>query len=214
MTFLEWASAGTTFAGQAISGDRGVVVAFPGGALVAVIDGLGHGTEACEAALAAERVLLATPSAPLSELVRQCHERLRGTRGAVLSLASFDERRHTMSWLGVGNVEGFLVRGPEDGPCEAVATRGGTVGYMLPPLHPRTLEVQPGDTLVFATDGVRHGFKAEVLLARSPQQIADAIVRNWSRATDDAYVIVARYTGEHASTQVGVEHDTRDEAVR
>ncbi len=192
---VEWGSAGAALAGQGSSGDRGVVVSFPGGALVAVIDGLGHGVEACKAALAAERVLIAAPREPVTELVERCHEELRGTRGAVLSLASFDGEQNTMSWLGVGNVEGLLVRLDQHTADEAVAMRGGTVGYNLPPLRPRTLSVRPGDTLVFATDGIRHGFKSEVLAARSPQQIADEVLRNWSKSNDDAYVVVARYAG-------------------
>jgi phosphoserine phosphatase RsbX len=205
MTILEWGIAGAPLAGQSLSGDRGVVVPFPAGALVAVIDGLGHGAEAAEAAAAAERVLMAAPYAPVAELVRRCHEALRQTRGVVISLASFDAEHDSMSWLGVGNVEGFLVRAEHGAPCEAVAVRGGTVGYNLPPLDPRTLQVRPGDTLVFASDGIRHGFRSEVLSAREPQHIADEILRLWSRNSDDACVIVARYVGTSDATRIGID---------
>ena len=44
--FLEWGVAAQALPGEAISGDRHVMQAFPSGALVAVIDGLGHGEEA------------------------------------------------------------------------------------------------------------------------------------------------------------------------
>jgi phosphoserine phosphatase RsbX len=205
MTILSWGSAGTALAGQTSSGDRGLVVPFPGGALAAVIDGLGHGSEACEAALAAEKILLAAPYAPIDDLVRRCHEALRQTRGVVLSLASFDGEHDTMSWLGVGNVEALLVRGDADRKTEAVAMRGGTVGYLLPPLHPRTLQVRAGDTLVLATDGIRHGFKAEVLSARAPQTIADEILRHWATSNDDAMVIVARYEGMTQTRRIGID---------
>ena len=195
---IEWGTAGAPIPGQTSSGDRGIVVPFPGGALVAVIDGLGHGEEACKAALAAERVLVAAPQETVEELVTRCHEELRGTRGAVLSVASFDEGRDTMSWLGVGNVEGLLVRSDSEANTEAVAMRGGTIGYHLPRLTPRTLPVRHGDTLVLATDGIRHGFKAEILAARSPQQIADEVVRNWAKTTDDYCVVVVRYAKDAA----------------
>ena len=72
--------------------------------------------------------------------------------------------------------------------------RGGIVGYQLPQLAPRRLPVSQGDTLVLATDGIRHGFRAEVN-ARDPQVIADAVLANWSKTTDDACVAVARYVG-------------------
>jgi len=186
-------------AGQHSSGDVGVVVEFSGGALVALIDGLGHGDDACAAARVAERVLVAEPTAAVSELVQRCHRELRGTRGAVMSVASFDGQRDTMSWLGVGNVEGLLLRGDRPDGGEAVAMRGGTIGYNLPPLNPRTVSVRRGDTLVLASDGIRHGFKVEVLAARTPQQIADEVVRRWAKTTDDACVVVARYEGMEAA---------------
>src|SRR5689334_17018978 len=116
MTTIAWGCTCVPMPGQHSSGDVGVVVEFPGGALVAVIDGLGHGDEACKAARAAERVLVAEPQASVSELVQRCHHQLRGTRGAVMSVASFDGRRDTMSWLGVGNVEGLLFRADAAAP--------------------------------------------------------------------------------------------------
>jgi anti-sigma regulatory factor (Ser/Thr protein kinase) len=202
---LSWGSAGMAITGELTSGDRGVFVPFPGGALVAVIDGLGHGHEAAKASLRAEQALLAAPYAPVVELMTQCHEQLKGTRGAVISLASFDGEHDTMSWLGVGNVEGLLVRAGEGNADEAVAMRGGTVGFKLPPLTPRTLKVHPGDTLVFATDGIRHGFKAEVIPPRQPQEIADAILHGFGKTTDDALVMVARYAGMSGARRIGIE---------
>ena len=196
---LAWGSAGTAISGELTSGDLGVYVPFPGGALVAVVDGLGHGEEAAKASRRAEQILLAAPDAPVAELMKQCHAQLRGTRGAVMSLASFDGKHDTMSWLGVGNVEAVLVRAEHGAADEVVAMRGGTVGFMLPPLTPRTLEVRVGDTLVLATDGIRHGFKSEVLPAREPQHIADEILRRWGTGRDDAYVLVARYNGAEPS---------------
>lgn len=214
MTILDWGTAGTALPGQSSSGDRGVVVSFPGGALVGVIDGLGHGEEACKAALAAEKVLLAAPYAPVADLMERCHEELKGTRGAVMSIASFDAEHDTMSWLGVGNVEGILIRGGEQGTSEAVAMKGGTVGYMLPSLNPRTLQVHAGDTLVLATDGIKHGFKAEVLAARSPQMIADEILRLWGKDNDDACVVVARYVGSSEATRIDIDGEADVAAAR
>lgn len=203
MTVIAWATAGAALAGETASGDRAVVVPFPGGALVALIDGLGHGREACEAALAAERILLAGPYAPIDELIQRCHDGLRRTRGAVISIASFDARESTMTWLGVGNVESLLVRAQPDTGDEAVASRGGTVGYLLPTLHPRTLTVSAGDTLVMATDGIRHGFRSEIIPARSPQEIADEVMAHWAKTSDDACVVVARYIADEAQQVAG-----------
>lgn len=216
MSCLSWGRAAATLAGESSSGDRGVVVPFPGGALVAVIDGLGHGKDACIASERAEEVLAAQPAAPVTDLVQRCHEALRQTRGVVMSVASFDAERGTMSWLGVGNVEAILVRADTSAAAEAVAMRGGTIGYMLPPLNPRTLVVHPGDTLVLATDGIRHGFKDEVRGTREPQEIADAIIANWSKTSDDACAIVARFLGAAEATKIdiGADEDVAHARIR
>jgi phosphoserine phosphatase RsbX len=193
MTVVEWACVSRALSGQLRSGDRGLVLTFDGGALAAVIDGLGHGPEAASAAEKAENAIRRMVGQPLTEVVRECHEECRQTRGCVLSLAQFDDRG-AMSWLGVGNVEALLIRGNSVNH-EAVAARGGTVGYMLPPLHPRTLPVEAGDTLVLASDGIKHGFKQEVQALRSAQQIADQVLARWAKDTDDACAVVARYLG-------------------
>jgi negative regulator of sigma-B (phosphoserine phosphatase) len=179
-----------TLAGQESSGDRAVVLEFAGGAVVAAIDGLGHGTQACIAADAAVEALSVDPSVAVEELVLRCHHKLRHTRGAVMTLASF--RGNAMTWVGVGNVEGLLVR--PDVAVEAVAMRGGIIGYQLPTLAARRHQVAEGDTLVLATDGIRHGFRGEVD-DREPQAIADAVLAKYGKGNDDACVIVARVVG-------------------
>src|SRR5205807_8559391 len=172
-------------------------VEFGGGVLAAVIDGLGHGHEAAAAARGAERVLAAQPSVPIDELVRLCHDTLRGTRGVAMSLASIDTARGTLSWLGVGNVDGVLVRGVVSGAGrdEGLITAGGIVGYRMPTLHVREHTLHAGDTLVLASDGVKQGFRAEALAVRGAQQIAEDIIARWAHGKDDACVLVARFRG-------------------
>jgi len=46
----------------------------------------------------------------LVSLVQKCHEALRPTRGVVLSLALIDFQLGTLTWLGIGNVQGVLIR--------------------------------------------------------------------------------------------------------
>ena len=194
---VEHGLATKALAGQQSSGDRGMCVEFRGGVLAAVIDGLGHGDEAAAAADLAAHVLEADAGAPIADLVQHCHEKLRATRGVALSLAVFDIPRASMTWAGIGNVEGMLVRAPVGaaGGHEALVTAGGIVGYRLPAFPTRTFVVHPGDTVVLATDGIKQGFRADVVPVRTPQQIADDIVARWSKGTDDACALVARFRG-------------------
>src|SRR4029453_2550550 len=109
--WIEWAVAEHARQGQTESGDRSLAMASADGALVAVVDGLGHGAEAADVAKTAVRSLERHASEPVISLLRHCHGALSGTRGAVVSLAAFRARDETMTWVGVGNVEGLLVRG-------------------------------------------------------------------------------------------------------
>jgi anti-sigma regulatory factor (Ser/Thr protein kinase) len=195
---LEWGMAGAPLAGEDSSGDLGLIEPFDGGALVALIDGLGHGPEAAAAADAAARLLRREPSQRVQVLIQHCHEGMRRTRGAAISLASFDAASASIEWIGIGNVDGILVRATEQTPYpdDGLMNRGGTVGFRLPPLQPRTLPVRRGDTLVLATDGIRGPLRDEVAPDRAPQDIADAILARHARATDDACVVVARYVGD------------------
>jgi len=192
---VAWGFASRALEGDC-SGDLHVVVPFDRGALLAVLDGLGHGEEAAQASAAGARVLQAEPSAPVADLVLRCHEALRGTRGAVMTLVSIDAASSELEWCGVGNVEGVLVRGQPGLPSEAVPTRGGVVGYRLPPLKVSRVTLTPGDILVMASDGLRSGFWSSIAREDEPQQIATALFNRYAKTTDDALVLAARYLGD------------------
>lgn len=183
--------------GQVESGDRHVVQPFPNGVLVAAVDGLGHGEAAAAAAKLAVSVLERHAQEPVTALLRRCHEVLRGTRGVAMSLASLRAPDGMLTWLGVGNVEGLLLREAADSALrhEALLLRGGVVGAELPPLRASVIPVMRGDMLIFATDGIREGFTERLALSDPPQELADRILARHAKGTDDALVLVARYAG-------------------
>jgi hypothetical protein len=114
-----------------------------------------------------------------------------------MSHASFSGVAQTMTWLGVGNVEGVLLRADARAvPMrEQLLLRGGVVGYQLPQLSAWVLPLCVGDTLIFATDGIRAEFTNVVDGAGSAGALADRILAGYAKGTDDALVIVARYAG-------------------
>ena len=194
---IGWAVAELTQPGQSESGDRHLVLSTPDGGLVAVVDGLGHGAEAASAAKVAVRALERGGDRPLVQLFRDCHQSLIGTRGAVISAAAFSFLDETMTWLGVGNVDGRLLRAPVAGgpPPEALLVRGGVVGAHLPPLVSKIVPIRRGDTLIVATDGIRSDFLDALLPYQEPQPLADHVLARWGTQSDDALVLVVRYLG-------------------
>jgi phosphoserine phosphatase RsbX len=197
ISLVEWHAAARPYTGEAISGDLQVVAFYPGGVLAAAIDGLGHGAEAAMAAAAAASVLQQWPEAPVTDLMNRCHAALRSTRGAVISLASFDAASATVTWLGVGNVAGILLRrDPSAKPArEGLISRGGVVGFRLPPLRAAGLAIGRGDLLVLATDGIRSDFHHSLTADGSVKAIATDILLSHGRTNDDALVLAVRWTG-------------------
>jgi phosphoserine phosphatase RsbX len=197
MPVIEWGWAGRAL--EEPSGDMHAVVERDDGALVALLDGLGHGYEAAVAARAALPVIEARAGESVVSLVQACHEAMRRTRGAVMSVAWFDARDASVTWTGVGNVDSVLIRAPGQTPAqnEAIATRGGVVGYRLPTLRADRHPVSRGDVLVMASDGIRSNFTAGIVTQFSAQEIAESILVRYAKGTDDAHVVVARYLGAH-----------------
>lgn len=192
---IEWGVATRAMAGEADSGDLELVESFSGGVLVGAVDGLGHGREAAEAARLAASTLAGHAFEPVASLVRRCHNALLETRGVVMSLASFHSVDSTITWTGVGNVAAILLRGgPSDhSRRESLLLRGGVVGFQLPALSEDVLAVAPGDTLLLATDGVRPEFAEGLVLGPPPQELAERILAQHLKGSDDALVLVARF---------------------
>jgi serine/threonine protein phosphatase PrpC len=195
--FIEWGTAAQPIPGQPVSGDLHLVKTFGHGALAAVVDGLGHGDEATVAAKTAVAVLEQNADQSVITLVKRCHDALIKTRGAVITVASFNVLDSSVSWLSVGNVEGFFLRSDTKAtpPSESAFLRAGVVGYQLPALRASVIAVSPGDVLVLATDGIRSGFEQSVILTDTAQQIADRVMGQHFKGIDDALVLVVRFLG-------------------
>jgi phosphoserine phosphatase RsbX len=194
---VEYGLAKHAHVGGGESGDLHMVCCNQSGVLIAVIDGIGHGEEAAEAAKTAAALLRSSADEPVISLIEGCHEKLKGTRGAVLSLAFISPEQKMMTWIGVGNVQGVLVRADakQGNMQEPLLLRAGVVGSKLPALQASVLPVSQGDALVFATDGIQSDFSTGLSARENPQRAADRILNTYRSRTDDALVLVARLTG-------------------
>ena len=114
-----------------------------------------------------------------------------------MTVASWNGLDGTMTWLGVGNVEGLLFRANPSSaaPCENVMLRGGLVGAQLPELYASVIPISASDMLILASDGIRHDFEQDIVTKASPKRTADHILEKYFKGTDDALVLVARFLG-------------------
>ena len=192
---LERGEAGEPLAGETRSGDLAVWAPYPGGALVAVIDGLGHGAGAADAAEAAAAELRAHARRPPEEALKHCHEALRSTRGVVATLAWFDLESGGLAWLGVGNVEGRLVRADRErgDSADSPTLFGGVLGWSLPAVKLVRTTLAPGDCVVMATDGVAADFGSSLQPGVPAQEQAQRVLASHTRGSDDALVVAVRW---------------------
>jgi serine phosphatase RsbU (regulator of sigma subunit) len=189
---IDWHAAFRALPGQAVSGDLHVVAPTAAGVVVAAIDGLGHGEEAAAASRIAASEIAKYSEGSLVSLLLSCHNSMRGTRGAVMNIASLDFRHGTLCWLGIGNVEGVLL---QPNAKQYLRQRPGIVGCHIPSLDESVIPLLKGDTLILATDGIRSNFLENANISNSPRRIADDILLRSGKLTDDALVLVVRYLG-------------------
>ncbi len=196
---IEWAANSRPRPGESVCGDRMIAVDIDGtAALIGVLDGLGHGTEAAEAASCGVDVLRAARAEPLDVLVQRCHRALSGTRGVAMTLARIDFRIDALSWAGIGNVAADLVAKHPAGVEVRSSARlaGGIVGYRIPEaLTPQEVPIRPGDLLVITSDGIVEDHLDDIDFAASSLAIADQILRRHAKDSDDALVLAARHRG-------------------
>jgi len=199
---LDWGVAARPLPGEEMCGDSHFVARTATGWLLAVADGLGRGPEAATASQTLVAVLQRHADKPPVELIRLGHEALRQTRGCAVAIVAIDGRRHLLSWVGVGNVEGVLRHDDAAAlPTDFITMRGGIVGYRIPALQPAFLPLFDGDILILATDGIDSDFVHALLSPHSPDLLAAALLDRYAKPVDDALVLVARW--HRASTPPG-----------
>lgn len=188
-------SASRPYPGEMVNGDGWRVDWYQGACRIAVIDGLGHGSQAAAAADAALNTLSVHPELSPKEALKACHTALLSTRGAAISIVTIDSASEELIYAGIGNVDGHLVR---QGRQEHLVANRGIVGAALPSVRALSFRLHTEWLLLMHTDGIRSRLHVEDLppaVQTNPQQLADAILEGWSRETDDATIVVIRPVG-------------------
>src|SRR5262245_54128780 len=161
---LEWAAASRPAARGGELGDACLVRPLEAGHLIAVVDGLGHGHEAAQAAQRAIATIEHSTQPSPAAIIAECHRMLQATRGVVMGIAQVDARADSLTWVGVGDVRAMMCRAEPVGSSrhDALFTHNGVVGRTLPPLRPVMRSLMRGDVVIVTTDGLRGGFTPEL----------------------------------------------------
>jgi serine/threonine protein phosphatase PrpC len=185
---LQVASASRPIAGESECGDQLGVFTHGARTTVVLADGLGHGLEAAQAAQRAVARVAERADAALSELMHDLHASLAGTRGAAVALVRIDLALGQLDHASVGNVELTALAREAVRPIAVPGVVGARMRKVLETRH----RVFAGDLVVLYTDGISSRLTLDGLRGSTPQEIADAILRQHSKPRDDAACVVIR----------------------
>lgn len=177
---------------ERVNGDAYFIKTHDDCTLLVVIDGLGHGNGAKEAADAAIDSLEEWAGESVDEILLAAHDVLRATRGAVMGAAIIDRDRERVHYAGVGNIAVRVFNTPQSfNPIPS----NGTLGARLGKIRVWSESWTEGATILLASDGVSDSWHISSypgLLERSPQLLAGVLMRDYQRPADDATVLVVR----------------------
>jgi len=189
---LEIGAASRSKPGELVNGDSYVVTHLgPDLTMAAVIDGLGHGSEANLASQLAREQIIMKLDLPVSVLMQHVHKSLKGTRGSTIGLVRLDTELRKLAYSGIGNIEGFLhtAEGKKN-----LMSYGGIMGHNMRTPRVFEFDFNPGDIICMYSDGITTHWKSDDVDWREhPQKCAEHIINQFSRANDDATVLIIRY---------------------
>jgi anti-sigma regulatory factor (Ser/Thr protein kinase) len=178
--------------GERVSGDSWSVSWANNRWRALVVDGLGHGAFAKDAADEAVRIFEQNADQSSMEIIHRLHAALRKTRGAAAAVLSFDSSRSEATLVGVGNVAVTLVH---EGKTRSMVSHNGTLGVETRRVQEFVYPWLPQTLMVMFSDGLISHWKLDAypgLLQRHPSVIAAVLYRDFKRGRDDVTVLCAR----------------------
>lgn len=170
-------------------GDQAGCWKYYGKVVLCMIDGLGHGRGAEQAALAALDFLERHHHEPLLEVFAACNRAIHDTRGVAMGIAVADPPAGTLTYAGIGNTR-VMVVGQE---TTQLTGHYGIIGGGYRTLKTETVPLTPGDLVIMYTDGIEElidlsGY--DETLCADVGRLAERILEDWRREMDDAAVLV------------------------
>ena len=178
--------------GEEVCGDGWAVRSVAGAVLMMVVDGLGHGMMAHEAAQEAKRVLLETKHFEPERIVQDVHAALKKTRGAAMAIAKVDLEKRVLQFAGVGNIAAGIA---SPGSSRGLPSHNGTLGQQATRVQEFSYPWNPDNVLIMHSDGLATRWDLEKypgIWNKHPSIVAALLHRDFCRGRDDVTVLVAR----------------------
>ncbi|PPD23825.1 MAG: hypothetical protein CTY18_07955 [Methylomonas sp.] len=178
--------------GEELNGDTYFVESGEGKGLIAVIDGLGHGEQACKAAQNASEYIKDHADQGLQALFSGVNKECQSTHGVVMAIAHLDWRLGKLAFASVGNIEAKILKQQEKIHLPAVR---GFIGRVAPVPKVVNMEWNPEWILVLHSDGVSKNWQSHdfaYLFDKRAQPMAEHMYQKLHLEHDDATILVAK----------------------
>ena len=182
--------------GEACSGD-GWGFAINGELItIMMVDGLGHGLPAFEAAQAVLGAFEKHPASPPEDLLHFAHAAARSSRGAAAAVALIKPGEQLLWYAGIGNISGSILA--RSGTSRSMISHHGVLGGEVRKIQAFQYPWQPDSMLIMHSDGL--GTKWDLagypgLHGHDPSVIAGVLYRDFARERDDTSVLACTIEG-------------------
>lgn len=171
------------------NGDAYFIKRYEDSAIVAVVDGIGHGDKASEASKAALKVIEDKYRDDLEQVVLTVHRRLHGSRGCVLGIVRMN-KDGKIEYLGVGNIRTQIYTTER---YKRLVSFDGLLGSNVRTLRTDRLALSTPCLIVLHSDGVStFNFDDKRIVYRPVMEIAKEAFEQHKKSTDDATLLIAR----------------------
>jgi hypothetical protein len=177
--------------GEAVNGDGWAFSDADDKRTVMVVDGLGHGYLAHDAAVAACRSF-EDANGSSGEILKTIHAALRSTRGAAVAIAELDPDAGKVRFAGVGNISATMI---DSAARRSAVSMHGIAGHEMREVREFSYPWSRESTLIMHSDGLSTRWDLDTypaLLVRDPVLIAGILWKDHRRQNDDSTVVVAR----------------------
>jgi len=193
---LRYGASQRAYNGEALCGDGWGVAYDPTHRSAMLVDGLGHGAQAHDAARAALAAYGAGDARDPASTMDALHAAMSGTRGGAVAIAAYDEGACTVRFAGIGNIAAALhsLEG-----SRGLASHPGIVGVQYRNARAFDFPQAGGKLLVLHSDGLQTRWSLADypgLALRHPAVIAAVLLRDFDRGRDDATVVVLALGGQ------------------
>lgn len=173
---------------EPVSGDGWAMAVNAQHIAVMLVDGLGHGEAAYDAARVGVGAWLASPMEEPVALMASVDAAMQGTRGGAVALSRFDRRSSGLRYAGIGNISGSVhtVEG-----SRGLASHPGIVGVQARRAQAFDFPQVGGRLLVMHSDGLQSRWSLKEypgLVNRHPAVVTALLHRDFCRGRDDATV--------------------------